>query len=308
MPHKIIKSLLIVIILAAFFLLFYKTELFNIFKTNQTTPDLNNLLDKKATVLVKVRLDNSGLQDIYVKLDNGREVFYGSYADIYNGHYHWAEYHNGRVYFIRRVGSLDGDDWRDELWRLDARGRDKKIYSLRGFDFRVSPDEKFIAIDSEEQLFIRNQSDQKNISFSVSDLALDNPAIASLVGWSDNSQFFWGDVHVMSKTVNFFRFNSVTGAVDKFVAPPDYYGRDLAFNLNAGAMVYSDYPFFFDSNDDEQFIASQAIVKLKLHDLFTQKEIVIAESKTKLFFPRWINDSTVEYNNPDGEGRLQFNN
>lgn len=79
-------------------------------------------------------------------------IYHLAISDLFKGHYHLAEFHNGNLYTIRRTGGPDGyikfpGSWTDALWKFDGSGNGKKIYSVRGLDFRVSPDERTIAIN-----------------------------------------------------------------------------------------------------------------------------------------------------------------
>jgi len=71
-------------------------------------------------------------------------------------------------------------------------------------------------------------------------------------------------------------------------------------------LVYSDYPVFFDADSAAQFTESKKAVSLYILELKTKYQIQIAIAAGQRFFPEWIDDFTIEYNNPGGGSRLTF--
>jgi len=73
-----------------------------------------------------------------------------------------------------------------------------------------------------------------------------------------------------------------------------------------GKLVYSDLPAIFTVDDIEDFVRSQQQVTLFVYDLASQSTQVIATSVAEGFHPRWLDDSTIEYSDPDGNDRIVY--
>jgi hypothetical protein len=61
---------------------------------------------------------------------------------------------------------------------------------------------------------------------------------------------------------------------------------------------------FFDVTSAQEFEDGINTVTLFVYDFNTQTEKVIATSISKLFHPRWLDDRTIEYDDPSGEGKI----
>jgi hypothetical protein len=75
-------------------------------------------------------------------------------------------------------------------------------------------------------------------------------------------------------------------------------------NPNTGKVVFSDLPMFFAVDQQDEFIASGEAVNLYVYDLVSQNLQEIAVSQAKEFDPLWLDDTTIEYNDPVGESRI----
>ncbi len=69
---------------------------------------------------------------------------------------------------------------------------------------------------------------------------------------------------------------------------------------------YSDYPAMFDAQSAEEFEESQQPVTLSVYDFDGQSTQEIATSVAKPFNPIWLDDSSIECNDPGGEGRIVY--
>jgi hypothetical protein len=221
-------------------------------------------------------------------------------------HYHSAEYHNGHLYVVHR--RKDAPDWEDELWTYDRQGKGARIFTGRALHFRVSADGQFVAI------VVSRYSDTGADSLTLlrSDgtvlKVIDSRALAlegwEPLGWADST--FWATDPVVG--------GGVTHIVK--IRAPDWQAIifdlsslriDIDFDLNPikERVVSSDRPFWYDVESENEYLATKARVTLSVYDLNTQSATVIATSITKYFHPRWTSESTIEYDNPLGSGRLK---
>jgi len=268
---------------------------------------------------------DSSKTDVCVEnLATGEEVLRVTLSDIHISHYHNSEYHNGNLYIIRRIGYVpeqwDSEEWTDELWGYNADGEGMKLYSAQGLDFRVAPDERHIALRISDlkctwdKLIFLDSSGN-----SVREFAADQfighpdkeayaplPTHLFLLEWSDDSSEFWGHVSAGPMPITFYKikvdlWQITTYEVSKLNIPCEY---DL--NVNAGKLVYSDCPQIYDVYGREEFEKSQHQVTLFVYDFSNRSTQTIATAVAKCFNPKWLDDSTIEYNNPDGDDRIVY--
>ena len=90
--------------------------------------------------------------DVYIQDVEAKTMeLFATIPDVRVQHYHSGEYHNGNLYIIRRIGDVETDSWRDELWKYDELRAGVMLYAIKGLDFRVSPDEAYVAISGGDE-------------------------------------------------------------------------------------------------------------------------------------------------------------
>jgi len=281
--------------------------------TEQTTPQTVG----DYIVVVKENSTDKLKSDIYLKdKKTGQENLFITITDVYRNHYHNSEYHNGNVYIIRRTGGDFGyqnnPNWTDELWKYNQQKQGTNIYSNRGLDFRVSDDEKFISVfDSGSD----NTGEVRNITFlkndgsvikilTSKDLGLEKygPYIDPLV-WSNNILWIESGFTVSIEIVA--KIDPNTFQITKFdLANLPIQVGEFSLNPIKQKIAFSDYPALFDTDSADEFKASKKTVSLFVYDLLNQKKQIIVTSVAKAFHPKWIDENTIEYDNPSGDGRL----
>lgn len=172
-------------------------------------------------------------------------------------------------------------------------------------DTRVSPDGKTLAIYDDKKLVLRDMatSAQKEIPVEALSIAPE-PNGPFLEGWSNDNSELWG-VILMSESPNFFRVVAPDWKVEQYPLPHLPWGRDYALNPNTGLVAHSTAPLLLDTEDARKFEESQQRVILSVYDLFSKRQIFVAESVAKSFQPRWIDDGVLEYTDPKTESRIR---
>ena len=322
--------LLIIILSATLLLLFFKFKpaRLNLAETNrnidaklsneQKNQAVNNLStteqDTKIIgdfqITIKDNTTDKSKADIYLKdKQTDKETYFTTLTDIYKNHYHNSEYSNGFVYIIHRTGGDSGyqnnPNWTDELWKYNKQKQGTKLYSNRGLDFRVSNDGVFIAIIGSgsnnvvgENLTILNNKGSVLKTFTPKDIGIEN---FQPVEWSSHNFWFsdsFGPMlqHLVKLNVDDLKFKAFKLST---AIGPEY---DL--NPTTEKVVFSDYPAMFDVDSANEYEQSGKKVTLSIYDLATNKQEQIATSITKMFKPIWIDENTVEYENPSGMGRV----
>jgi len=86
---------------------------------------------EKYQVITRSNSSDGLLTDIYIRNASTRvETLLMSLPDVNRDNYHIAEYHNGDLYILRRIGDPQVDqNWSDQLWRYDSPGNGKMLFS-----------------------------------------------------------------------------------------------------------------------------------------------------------------------------------
>lgn len=284
-------------------------------------------VSKVFDVVLKENPTDKLKTDIYLQnKKTGEQSLFITLAGVNRNTYHNTEYHNGNLYITRKTGGntnnpswYDNDDsnwydnnpnWTDELWKYNQQKQGLKIYSNRGLDFRVSADENFIAvvidmggIEGKGNLaFIKNNGEvikiltTKELGFSYIQMPI--------VAWSQN--FIWTYENIGGPAIgNIVKINAKTFQITKFdVSSLPIQVAEFDLNPTKEKIVFDDYPAMFDVDSSNEFRASKKTVTLFIYDLNSKTKQIIVTSITKAFKPKWIDENTVEYDNPSGEGRI----
>jgi hypothetical protein len=263
-------------------------------------------------IVLLENIKDSSDTDVYIKnVETGEEEFFRTIPDAYRSHYHPAEFYGGTLYIIRRIGYDDypDEEWTDELWRYEPEGEGERIYTTQGLDFRVGPEESIIAINTHESLVLLSNSGDELKIFEPREIITSSEELE--YERMDFRVFAWGDGDVwLSNTI----VASLQGLVnidlgDYSVKKYDLVGLDagteFALDVSTQKLAFTDYPVFMDEYMYKQWKDKESEVTLRVYDLDTEEQEEIATSITKEFEPEWIEDNLLEYNDPDGSGRLQ---
>ncbi len=262
-------------------------------------------------VVVKENPTNKTKTDVYLKdPKTGQETFYMTLLDINNTHYHNAEYHNGNLYIIHRIGGDTGyetnSNWTDELWSYNQEKQGTKLFSNRGLDFRVSEDEKSIAIvgsgdnniTGENLTFVQNDGTVLKV-FSPNQLGLEN---FSPIKWANSN--FWVSSGSGRGISNIVKIEAINFQTTKFDISSLSITGGFDLNPIKEKIAFSNYPAMFDVESAKEYERSGAKVNLIVYDLKIKAQQIIATSITKQFEPKWLDENTLEYINPNGTGRI----
>jgi hypothetical protein len=239
--------------------------------------------------------------DVFLKnKKTGKETFFINLPDIYVEHYHNAEFHNGNLYIIRRTGGDNGyrnnPNWTDMLWRYDASKQGKQLFAVQGLDFRVSADEKYIAVGNSEKVTILDDNGNPLKSFDSTQLksSSDSPEAIELLQWSMHT--LWLTAALGTERSELVKITVPDYITTKYDLAKVAIGADFAFNPEKALIAYSDYPVLLDSDTADTYAKSGKTVMLMLYNLDKKTTKTIATSVTKPFDPHWLNANTLQYN------------
>jgi hypothetical protein len=225
--------------------------------------------------------------------------------DVYTDHVHAYEFHNGNLYVIHRTGGPDGyqkypKTWTDSLWRYDKDKNGVMIYSERGLDFRVSPNEKHIAIVAGNSLFILNERGTKIREFKAEDFHLEGLDTTYIT-----DQFlFFPDGGPGAPFEFIIKMNLGDFTWSRHDLPDLSFDFDYSFNPFNEMVVGSEYPFFYEEEYYNSWVKDKPTVILYLYDFRSKKKSVLAHSRAKEFHPRWIDTNHVEFDDPLSSKRI----
>lgn len=238
----------------------------------------------------------------------GEEKYILRINNYFGSVYHPCESINGSLYIIRSDYS---GQYKEELWKIRPDGMSRMIYAtISGLDFRVSPDESLIAVTDEFVLKLIDQTGQMVKQYTLDDLCIvpydPTSTLTDILQWTSDGKGFFGNIFMPSGGVDsLYKVDTGTWDVAKYDLSKLTYGfSDRALNPMGSLYTYSTYPLIMDADIQKGFEDSRKKVTLYVYDLDTKKITEIASSAAKRFNPVWIDDNTLEYDNPDGSGRI----
>lgn len=250
--------------------------------------------------------------------------------------YHPIEIHRCHVYGARSFNydHTQGkalDNYRAEIWRYDYSGKGDVVVSLGEMvsgkyinnfeaDFRVSPDEEYIALikgfpDSPDfSIIFRNIKNGDQRTFLMRDVLRDNPDLIGSAyqpeGWTKDGKYFWGKLFYQAYTLAFFRIELASGKSEVFLAPEGTLGGD-ALNIEKGYVTHSTLAIWTGEGEISQQIKEQNEREEKkgvfaVYNLFTKQDTVLAQNNdpTYYFTKKWISDNELEYYLPSGDRKV----
>ena len=263
------------------------------------------------SVTLKADVKDPSLTDVYLDTSTSTQKFFITLSDVDIQQYHAAEFVNGSLYIIRPTGGSEGykiyPNWTDELWKYGSNGVGKKIYSFRGIDFRVAPDMGDIGLIAgsypDEAVVLLDPNGKMLKMFSRSDLGLSVTDFAvDPLSWGNGN--FWVTASEGRLLEQLISINSADFSISRIdVSSLNITDPEFAFDPQSRAFAFSDYDAPLDIQDLNN--PPHQTASLYLYDLATgAKKKLLTASITRGFYPAWLDPTTLEYNDPNGTGRL----
>lgn len=278
---------------------------------NEDNEKLLNQIHEKDDYIVKLEDEILELNNNYKVLKNSNEELksnneelksiVNSKAEIAHNQY-FMETRNENVYLKMEIGDVDSGDYTRQLWRYNNLEDPWLLYESKGFSFRVSPNEEVIVIGHNigDITLINKDGD---ILFEPDFSEYED--VPEVYGWSDDSKYFWGTICYGPHIEYFFIINTDNWEV-RTIKNTVVFGIDRAINTNNGWVCYSDYPICYEQEVYDEFVESKREVKFYLCNIFTEEKININNSITKKFRPKWIDENTLEYDDPLSDKRIKY--
>lgn len=266
-------------------------------RTRSGTNHLTWLADSDSTAHVTV-----------VDRRTSRKVYDEQLRGVNAKHYHPAEYHNGHLYAIRRIGNWhwSSRDWTDELWRYEGSQPRRKLFEGQGLDFGVAPNESVVVVSNGGDppgsgvLTLMSAHGTVLRKFRASDLHLDY--LGSM--WVTNQFVFVLEDGPGAGFARLIRFSCADWSWVAFDLAELRIDSDCDFDPERQLVAGSDYPFFYDAESGEDWRRGRPVVTLRLYDLATRTSTAITTSVAKWFEPRWLRPGVLEFDDPDTGKRV----
>jgi len=257
-------------------------------------------------------------------------------------HYHPIELHHCYVYATRDF-NYDWDahkplqNYSTEIWRYDYLGRGMSVVlldkdALGGMkeyqhffsnDFRIDPQEQYIALErsylgTDDYALVIKDLDTKEDAFvlTLKMLSEKYPDIQlgsfGLGQWDEGGENFRGDIFDGARENAYYHIDMSTRQFEALLTPSDILaGVERASNVQKGYLAYADFPTFFGmdivaTQEQDQFRKEGKVKHLYIYNLRTKEKELLAQTSDpeQRFNIKWISNAELQYELPGGETKI----
>jgi len=250
---------------------------------------------------------------------------------------HLVEIHKCGIYIVKlfnynKQSLTQGLGYRDELWKYDYNGNSQRLILLSEKDnsgdyiayysqaFRVSPSEQYVSLikgylGRDDYAVVIKDLESKEDVFEVSlnDISKKDPELIGALDlkyWTQDSRYFWARTHMGAETKAFIRIDTDKMKYELLDTPEVLMGgEDL--NVETGWTSYHPDAVWTGVHQLTEEIKAERRqagigTKLYIYNLFTGEQKFIYQTPEPIFFtaPKWISDTQLEYNTPQGEKQI----
>lgn len=158
-------------------------------------------------------------------------------------------------------------------------------------------------------LYFKDQNDNLHKTFTANEIdgSKDNEYdIFEILNWNETTGVLWGHFFFGPTPISYFTINTRNWKITNYDITQLDRGPETVLNISNGIVVFSNYPALYEQYDAEEYLASRAEVTLSTYNLKTKEIKPISTSITKPFNPVWVNENIIEYDDPNGESRMQY--
>lgn len=350
MRKKIVLVILGIVILAGAGFGIYKYKKSKILNNNGQITDNNShpsscltdneyadyLLDEKAIPELSLPKEKNTIDLSVRNKINGRELLRFQINNILYS-YHPAEIHKCGIYIIKEFNFDEKQTkpllgFKVELWKHSYNNEGEKLLVLAGenesgkptvyygYDFRVSPNEKYVVLERGYQgkddyaIVIKNIETKEDVFvLQAKDVLKKYPEMQGDFGmneWTKDGKYYWGNIFDGANVGAFVRVEAETWKYEILPVLPDTLGGDA---LNAEKGLITVHPgniwYGFEDMTQEEIARRRAKgigTELYIYDLFAKTKQFVASTTEPLWYfaPKWISTNELEYKMPSGEKRV----
>ena len=233
-----------------------------------------------ATIIIKNKKTNREIKEFEIGL-------------VSPDHYHPLELKKCGIYTTKSFGynyktREAVGDYEFKLWVYDYSGQSKELLLLGrkegdnynliySSDFRVSPNEKYVAL-------IRSYSTQPDYALVIKDLKTKDDVFTlemkevinkypdiggdfSLIGWKQAGKYFWADIYTAALTAAYLRINSQDWNWELFPTPPKALGG-YEPNYITGWMPYAPAAVWTGMVEMDELVREEARARGQISPLY----------------------------------------
>ncbi len=321
MNKKIIILILVAIIIIAGGIYVYWYFIKN---NGQSAICLND--NEVANYTIKEEKNAPSSAEIIIKDKNtSKEISEFQISNILPNHYYGYEIHKCGVYVVREfnydyVNGKTLTNFRMEVWKYNYNGIGQKLVEEN--DFRVDPNEKYLALvksylgQDDYSLVIKDLHGLNNIfTLKLNDILKQYSDITGSFGllkWSDDSRYFWADIFDTAYEKGFVRIDSQNWSYKIYKMPTDIdIGISGPLNFNTGYITLHPGVVWtgmeeMDNQIKDEWRKEEHLSEMYLYNIFTKNKILIVTTSEPLwsFNPKWLSDTKLQYEMPNGEKRV----
>lgn len=259
------------------------------------------------TVALAINPEDTSQTQVLLEVGGDSRVF-GVIDNVYTHHYHPAEFVDGSLYVIRRIGDIQTDDWTDQLWKYQTQDDGEILYEGQGVDFRVAPDGHSIAVfagaSPDEVVILDPNGDAVQVLLTKEFLDLNSDYSLSYLTMTNKG--LWLSETQATQRMNVIGYDFDSGEIRRWDISDTPVGiHESDFNPESLLIVYSDYQYAFDQETEQEL--TDTPVALYLFNLADgSKRLLVTSAKRHEFDPKWIDEAEIEFNALDGSGRDQI--
>jgi len=250
---------------------------------------------------------------------------------------HPIEIHKCGIYLIREFNinyakSEFLPNFNYTLWKYDYTGNSTKLITLAerkkeqklviyySTEFRISPQEKYLALirgslgSSNYALVIKDLNTLQDVFvLPITEIEKQKPEMVQDIEfqtWTKDGRYFWLDTHDGANILGYIRIDSTDWNVDYLLSPKDVLGGD-ALNVEKGLITVHPGNIWFGIADMTQQEKNERKSKgigteLYIENLFTQEKTFVVSTTEPLhyFRPQWLSDTELQYELPSGEKKV----
>ncbi len=283
-------------------------------------------IDKKGTA--------RGIAKIFIKDQESIVEKFSFQIDNTSNVSHAIEMYKCNIYVIRIFNYDDKrgtplPNYRTELWRFRYDESGEKLLDLfenekapdnYGQSFRIDSSEIYVVLERDYlghpnfALVIKDLKTKEDVFvFPINEIVVKYPSIVGslrLRNWTKNNHYFWADIFMGANVLGFFRIDTTNWNLELFETPEGVGGGD-ALNIEKGYVTRHPGHVWTGVHELTEQIKQEwreqgKVSSLYLYNLFTKEETLIATTEEPLWFfkPKWISDTELEYELPNGEKKV----
>jgi len=291
-----------------------------------TTSVQNNIVDRclqSDRVVDYIIEDNKTNSESYVTIqikNKETEQVIREFRETLRVNYYPVESWNCGIYFIREFNydyrtQKRTSDYSNSLWKYNYDGEGREIVDLDsyGTDFRISPDEKYVALiksyfGKDDYALVIKSLDTTTDAFVViaNDMFQMHENVIGtfrFLDWTEDGRYFWARISQGAHVYGWIRIDIQNWSHDVYEAPEGILGG-YPLDIDTGWIPAVPGAFWTGFDGDEEEIRKerqglgQQTSSLYLYNVITKERILVHTENDPVWdgwLIKWLDQKTLEY-------------